>query len=63
MILQCPLCHVAFIREVLQEYDVEARRDGVAQVGGLQVLNCSNGHVFFIRKSDIPVENVSGAAA
>ncbi len=63
MTLQCPICHVAFIREVLEEYEVQARRDGVAQVGGLQVLNCSNGHIFFIRKSDISIEKVSGAAA
>lgn len=63
MMLQCPICHVAFIREVLEEYEVEARRDHQIRVGGLQVLNCSNGHIFFICKSDISVEKVSGAAA
>lgn len=63
MTLQCPICHVAFIREVLEQYEVQARHDGVTQVGGLQVLNCINGHVFFIRKSDVASEKVSGAAA
>lgn len=63
MMLQCPICHVAFIREVLEDYDIQARRNSDARVGGLQVLSCSNGHIFFIRKSDLGTEKVSGAAA
>ena len=65
MTLQCPICHVEFIREVLEDYDVQARRDrnNNTRVGGLQALSCSNGHIFFIRKSDLCVQQVSGAAA
>ncbi len=63
MTLQCPICHVDFIREVLEEYEVQARRGHETRVGGLQVLTCVNGHIFFIRKSDISAEKVSGAAA
>ncbi|HET9181551.1 MAG TPA: hypothetical protein VFP59_05420 [Candidatus Angelobacter sp.] len=63
MTLQCPICHVEFIREVLQDYEVQARRDrhNKMRVGGLQVLTCSNGHVFFIRKEDLCLHK--GAAA
>jgi hypothetical protein len=63
MTLQCPICHVAFVHTVLEDYQVQARRDSSIQVGGLQVLTCCNGHIFFIRKSDISIEMVSGAAA
>jgi hypothetical protein len=63
MRLQCPICHVAFVREVLQDYEVQARRDEETRVGGLQVLSCCHGHIFFIRKSDLTVERTSGAAA
>jgi len=63
MMLQCPICHVGFVREVLENYVVLAKRDHDTRVGGLQVLACSNGHIFFVRKSDIPAERVAGAAA
>lgn len=63
MMLQCPICHVAFIREVLEDYEVQVRRKSDAHVGGLQVLTCNNGHIFFVRKSDLGAERVSGAAA
>jgi len=63
MTLQCPICHVEFIREVLEEYEVEARRGNGTRVSGLQVLACSNGHIFFIRKSDVGMEQVLRAAA
>jgi len=63
MTLQCPICHVESIREVLEEYEVEARRGKDVRVGGLQVLTCSNGHIFFIRKSDVCLEQVFRAAA
>jgi len=69
MMLQCPICHVRFVRqvlenyEVLEDYEVQARRKSDARVGGLQVLTCNNGHIFFVRKSDLGAERVSGAAA
>ena len=63
MTLQCPICHVEFIREVLEEYEVEAKKANDIRVGGLQVLTCSNAHIFFIRKSDVSVEQVFRAAA
>jgi hypothetical protein len=63
MTLQCPICHVESIREVLEEYEVETRRGKGVRVGGLQVLTCSNGHIFFIRKSDVCLEQVFRAAA
>lgn len=63
MTLQCPICHVEFIREVLQDYEVQARRDrhNMMHVGGLQVLTCSNGHVFFIRKEDLCLHKSAAA--
>lgn len=63
MTLQCPICHVEFVREVLEDYRVQAKRDRSkdTRVGGLQVLTCSNGHVFFIRKEDLCLQR--GAAA
>jgi hypothetical protein len=63
MTLQCPICHVAFVHAVLEDYEVEVRRESKTQVGGLEVLTCCNGHIFFVRKSDISTEMVSGAAA
>jgi len=63
MMLQCPICHVGLVREVLEDYEIQARRKSDARVGGLQVLTCSNGHIFFVRKSDLGAEKVSGAAA
>lgn len=65
MTLQCPICHVDFIREVLEDFEVHATRDqnNDSRVGGLQVLTCSNGHIFFIRKSDLCVQRGTGAAA
>jgi hypothetical protein len=63
MMLQCPICHVAFVHEVLDDYQIQARRNDEIQVGGLQVLTCCNGHIFFIRKSDLSIERKSGAAA
>lgn len=65
MTLQCPICHVAFIREVLEDYEVQAshNRENDTRVGGLQVLTCSNGHVFFVRKADLCAQRVSFAAA
>jgi hypothetical protein len=63
MTLQCPICHVEFIREVLEEYEVEAKRGNDIRVGGLQVLTCSNGHIFFVRKSDVCLEQSFRAAA
>lgn len=63
MRLQCPICHVAFIHEVLEDYEVQARRGEETRVGGLQVLSCSNGHIFFIRKSDLTIERGCGVAA
>jgi hypothetical protein len=63
MRLQCPICHVAFVHEVLHDYEVQVRREEETRVGGLQVLTCCNGHVFFVRKLDLTVERTSGAAA
>lgn len=63
MMLQCPICHVAFVREVLENYEVVAKGDHDTRVGGLQVLTCGNGHIFFVRKSDLPAERSAGAAA
>lgn len=63
MTLQCPICHVALVREVLEDYEVQARRDNDTRVGGLQVLTCSNGHIFFVRKADLCAQRVSFAAA
>jgi succinyl-CoA synthetase beta subunit len=53
MMIQCPICHVSFVREVLSNYQVLVRRDGETEVGGLEVLTCSNHHIFFVRKSDL----------
>jgi hypothetical protein len=53
MIIQCPICHVCFIQEVLSDYRVLVRRGNEAEVGGLEVLTCSNNHIFFVRKSDL----------
>lgn len=63
MTLQCPICHVACVHEVLEDYQIQARRESETRVGGLQVLTCCNGHIFFIRKLDLSIERVSGAAA
>lgn len=63
MSLQCPICHVAFVHEVLEDYKVQAKRNDDTPVGGLQALTCCNGHIFFIRKSDLSIEQASGAAA
>jgi hypothetical protein len=63
MQLQCPICHVAFVHEVLQDYEVQVRRGKETRVGGLQALTCCNGHIFFIRKLDVAIERASGAAA
>jgi hypothetical protein len=63
MTLQCPICHVAFVHTVLEDFELQARRESKTDVGGLQALTCCNGHIFFIRKSDISLEMVSGAAA
>ena len=62
MMIQCPICHVSFVREVLSKYQVLVRRDDEVEVGGLEVLTCSNHHVFFVRKSDL-FEEVSFKAA
>lgn len=63
MSLQCPICHVMFVHEVLADYQVQVKRSGETRVGGLQALTCCNGHIFFVRKSDLSMERASGAAA
>lgn len=63
MMIQCPICHVSFVREVLNKYKVLVRRDDEVEVGGLEVLTCSNHHVFFVRKSDLFEEASLKAAA
>jgi hypothetical protein len=63
MMLQCPICHVGFVRQVLENYEVLARCNSDTRVGGLEVLTCSNGHIFFVRKSDLCTERAAGAAA
>lgn len=63
MRLQCPICHVAFVHEVLQEYEVQAISHEETRVGGLQVLTCCNAHIFFVRKLDLTIERTSCAAA
>lgn len=63
MTLSCPLCHVACVHEVLQDYQIQATRENEIRIGGLQVLTCCNGHVFFVRKSDLLMEKAWGAAA
>ena len=63
MMIQCPICHVSFVREVLNKYKVLVRRDDEVEVGGLEVLTCSNHHVFFVRKSDLFEEVCFKAAA
>ncbi|HKW75382.1 MAG TPA: hypothetical protein VJN64_07650 [Terriglobales bacterium] len=63
MMLQCPICHVSFVREVLSGYQVLVKRDNEAEVGGLEVLTCSNHHIFFVRKSDLVEEEACLKAA
>ena len=63
MMIQCPICHVSFVREVLSNYQVLVRRGAEAEVGGLEVLTCSNHHIFFVRKSDLIEPEASLRAA
>jgi len=63
MMIQCPICHVSFVREVLSNYLVLVKRHDEAEVGGLEVLTCSNHHIFFVRKSDLAEEECLKAAA
>jgi hypothetical protein len=55
---------VSLVREVLGDYQVLVRREDESKVGGLEVLTCSNQHIFFVRKSDLNEEEaVIGVAA
>jgi hypothetical protein len=51
----CPLCGRSEVEPVLDEITVTARYDEFeGSIGGLLVLRCKiEGHIFFVRKSDM----------
>ena len=56
----CPVCNDVSVQTVLQDYAVTATVKGEDwQVNALAAFQCRNGHVFFLRRDDLVVEETS----
>jgi len=52
--LACPICTRRTLEQVLHAVCMTFRVDGEHSVGGLMAYRCTeNGHVFFVRTSDV----------
>jgi hypothetical protein len=53
----CPICNEDRVRTTLQACDITARfKDDSRDVYGLASFTCQNGHIFFVRMSDLVME-------
>jgi len=56
----CPICNDYRIKTTLQDCDITAQfKLGNREVHGLASFVCENGHIFFVRMSDLVVERQS----
>ncbi len=53
--LMCPICPDAPATPVLGEFEIQASsvRQSSQFVGALEAFGCQNGHIFFVRHSDV----------
>jgi hypothetical protein len=50
----CPICNDFRVETVLQDYAVTARvKEEDWAVNALAAFKCSNGHIFFLRRTDL----------
>lgn len=60
----CPLCNDFILDTTLQDYEVTAKVNGEKRdVSGLAAFVCRRGHIFFLRRSDLSVENSHSQSA
>jgi hypothetical protein len=53
----CPICNEYRIKTTLEECDITAKFKGEnREVQGLASFSCENGHIFFVRMSDLVME-------
>jgi hypothetical protein len=58
----CPICSDLSVHSTLQQYNVIARVKGEERtVSALSAFTCQNGHIFFLRISDLVGEEASFA--
>lgn len=50
----CPICNDVSVDTTLQKYSVTAKVEGEDRnVNALAAFICANGHIFFLRRSDL----------
>jgi hypothetical protein len=50
----CPICNDYRVRTTLAKCDITAKVNGDSRdVHGLVSFSCENGHIFFVRRSDL----------
>ncbi len=60
----CPICNDFSVETVLQEYAVTAKvKEEDWTVNALAAFKCRNGHIFFLRRSDLVFEPVQAFRA
>lgn len=53
----CPICNDFTVETILQDYAVTAKIKGEDwNVNALAAFKCRNGHIFFLRRSDLVPE-------
>jgi len=56
----CPICNDYRIKTTLQECDITAKfKSDTRDVHGLASFVCENGHIFFVRMSDLVMDQPS----
>ena len=62
MTIRCPICG-CLAAQVLHDLMVKLNSKGDREIGGLEIFNCTGGHIFMVRECDVNIAQKAISAA